>query len=77
MPRSTLGALPSTPLGALIDESALTPAEHLLDYRQARFTQRVLPAPEGSGTEDILRRRGTALTERLRTATHLGGETTT
>ena len=71
MARSTLGALPSTPLGALINESALTPAEPLLDYRQARFAQRVLSAPEGSGTEDILQRRGTALTERLRTATHL------
>ena len=59
---STLGALPSTPLGALINESALTPAECLLNYRQTRFAQRVLSAPEGSGTEDILRRRGTAMT---------------
>jgi len=72
MARSALGVLPSTPLGALINESAPTPAEHLLDYRQARFAQRVLSAPEGSGTEDIIRRRGTALAERLRTATHLG-----
>jgi len=63
MARSTLGALQSTPLGALINKSALTPAEHLLDYRQARFAQRILAAPKGSGTGDILRRRGTALTD--------------
>ena len=72
MARSTLGALPSTPLGALINENALTPAEHLLDYRQARFAQRVLSAPKWSDTEDIILRRGTALTERLWAAAHLG-----
>jgi len=47
-----LGALPPTPL---INESTLTPAEHLLNYRQAHFAQRVLAASKGSGTEDILR----------------------
>ena len=46
--RSTLGALPLTPIGALTNESALTPAEHLLDHRQARFAQRVLAAPKGA-----------------------------
>jgi len=43
------------PLGALVNERVLTPAENLLGYRQARFAQRVLAAPKGSGTEDILR----------------------
>jgi hypothetical protein len=55
-------------------ESALTPAVHLLDHRQARYAQRILSAPKGSGTEDILKRRGTAITERLRAATHLREE---
>jgi ribonuclease HI len=72
MARATLGALPSTPLGALIAESALTPATHLLDYRQAKYAQRLLARPKGhAGPEEILERRGTQLTEQLRSVTSL------
>ena len=65
---STLGALPSNPLGALINESALTPVECLLNHRQARFAQTVLSARKGAvprisyGGEE----------RHLRTATRLG-----
>jgi ribonuclease HI len=66
MARSTLGCLPSTPLGALARESGLTPAHPLLDYRQARYAQRLMARPVGhGGPEEILERGGTALQERL------------
>jgi len=67
-----VGCSPVNPLGALINECALTPAKCLLNYRQARFAQTVLSASEGSDTENILRWRWAVLTERLRTATRLG-----
>ena len=45
----------------------------MLDYRQARFTQRLMARPKGHhGPEEILERRGTRLTERLRQSTFLG-----
>jgi len=46
--RSTLGALPTTPMGALMRESGLTPAPVALDARQQRFTARLASACEGS-----------------------------
>ena len=45
-----------------------TPARPLLDYRQARFAQRLLARPQGGeGPEEILERDG-AVAERLRAA---------
>jgi len=46
--RSTLGALPTTPMGALMRESGITPAPVALDARQQRFTARVASACDGS-----------------------------
>jgi len=45
--RSTLGALPTKPMGALMRESGLTPASVTLDARQQRFTTRLASASEG------------------------------
>ena len=57
MARSTLGAFRSTPQGILAGESGHTPARPLLDYRQARFTHRLLARPQsGGGPEEILTR---------------------
>jgi len=42
--RSILGALPTTPWGALMTESGLTPAPGILDSRQQRFTARLADA---------------------------------
>jgi hypothetical protein len=39
--RSILGALPTTPRGALMRESGLTPAPGILDSRQQRFAARL------------------------------------
>jgi ribonuclease HI len=66
MARNVLGCFPSTPIGALAQESNLTPAHPLLNYRQARYAQRLLRRPGGhGGPEEILTRVGTALRERL------------
>ena len=46
--RSTLSALPTTPLGALMRDSGLTPAPVVLDSRQHQFTGRLANACEGS-----------------------------
>jgi hypothetical protein len=46
--RSILGALPTTPMGALMRESGLTPAPVALDTRQQRFTARLTCMCEGS-----------------------------
>ena len=46
--RSTLGALPTTPLGPLMRDSGLTPAPVALDSRQQRFAARFASACEGS-----------------------------
>ena len=73
MGRATIGTFSSTPLGILMAKSKLAPAGPLLDYRQARFTQRLMARPKGHyGPEKILERRGTRLTERLRQSTFLG-----
>ena len=50
-------------------ESGLIPAQSLLEHRQARFTHRLYARPQGSGSpEEILTRKGTAVTTRLRAA---------
>lgn len=49
-------------------ESGLTPARALLDYRQARSTQRLHARPKGGEGPGILDREGAALTPRLRAA---------
>ena len=72
MGRSTLGAFRSTPQGILAAESGLTPARALLNFRQARFAQRLYARPkDGQGPEEILDREGAALTTRLRAAAGL------
>ena len=63
MGRATLGAFRSTPLGIVDAESGHTPARPLLDYRQARFAQRLHARPrDGEGWEEILERRGATIT---------------
>ena len=69
MARSTLGAFRSTPQGILAGESGHTLARPLLDYRQARFTHRLLARPQnGGGPEEILTRSEGATVRRLRAA---------
>ena len=72
MGRSTLGAFQSPPLGIVAAESGHIPARALLNYRQARFAQRLHARPrDGKGPEEILTRDGAALTTRLRAAASL------
>ena len=67
MARATLGAFRSTPLGILAGESGFTPVRALLDHRQAGFTRRLFARLQGGeGPEEILERRSSALTTRLR-----------
>ena len=69
MARSTLGAFRFTPTGIPAGESGHTPARPLLDYRQARFAQRLLARPQGGGgAEEILERDEVAVVRRLRAA---------
>lgn len=70
MARSTLGTFRSTLQGILLAESGLAPARTLLDYRQARFSQRLYARPrDGQGPEEILStREEAALTTRLSAA---------
>ena len=49
--RSILGALPTTPRGALMRESGLTPAPVVLDSRQQRFAARLRDACSGKLAE--------------------------
>ena len=51
--RSNLGALPTTPRGALIRDSGLTPAAVALDARQQRFVARLASACEGSKSNKL------------------------
>jgi len=46
--RSTLGALPTMPLGPLMRDSGLTPAPVVLDSRQQQFVARLATACEGT-----------------------------
>ena len=54
-------------------ESGLTPARALLDHRQARFALHLMARPRGGGgQEEILERRASALTARIRERSVLG-----
>ena len=71
--RATTGTFCSTPLGIVLAESKLAPAEPPLDYRQEILTQRFMARPkEHHGPEEVLKRRGTRLSERLRQRAFLG-----
>jgi hypothetical protein len=73
--RATTRMLPSTPLGPLIAESGLTPAIHLLNYRQSRYAQRLYQNPQNSaGSKEIIEGKS-QLAETLRMASQLGEET--
>ena len=67
MGRALLGVRQTTPIGIITAESGLTPARALLDHTQARFTLRLLARPQGGGgQEEILEKRTSALTARIR-----------
>lgn len=66
MGKATTGTFRSAPLGIVVAESKLTPARPLLDYRQARFMQRLVARHKGQSPEEILDRSEAELTERLR-----------
>jgi len=51
--RSTLGALPTTPRGAHMRDSGLTPAAVAIDARQQRFVARLANACEGSKSKEL------------------------
>jgi len=53
--RSTLGALPTTPLGPLMRDSGLTPAAVVLDSRQQRFAARLATACKGSKQKETFK----------------------
>ena len=78
MGRATTGTFQSTLRGIVLSESKLAPAAPLLDYRQASYTKRLMARPKGHqgrhGPEEILERRGTDLTERLRQSSFVGGD---
>ncbi len=52
--RSITGMYPSTPIDALIGESNLIPAHVLLDFRQQKYSHRILSLPDSMPTKDIL-----------------------
>ncbi|QKX53974.1 uncharacterized protein TRUGW13939_01054 [Talaromyces rugulosus] len=52
--RAVTGMLKSTPLGPLIREAALEPAEALLDSKQRRYALRLLGLPQGHPAAEIL-----------------------
>jgi ribonuclease HI len=52
--RAITGMFSTTPVGPLIKEAALTPAEALLDDRQLRYTTRLLGLPRGQPTKQVL-----------------------
>ena len=56
--RATTGIFWSAPLGIVMAKSKLTTAKPLLDYRQAKFMQRLMVRLKGhQGPEEILERR--------------------
>ena len=72
MGRATTGTFQSTPLGIVAAESKMALARPLLDYRRAKFAQRLMARPKRyHGPEKNLERRGTRLTERLRQSAFL------
>ena len=65
--RASLGVRQTTPVGIIAAESGLTPARALLDHTQARFALRLLARPQGGGgQEEIMEKRSSALTARIR-----------
>ena len=67
MGRASLGVRQTTPVGIVAAESGLTPARALLDHTQARFALRLLARPQGGGgQEEIMEKRSSALTARIR-----------
>jgi ribonuclease HI len=52
--RAITGAFKATPIGPLIREAALEPAESLLEARQLGYTTRLLSLPENQPTRQIL-----------------------
>ena len=52
--RAVTGMLRTTPLGPLIREAALEPAEALLDTKQRRYAVRLLGLPPGHPTAEVL-----------------------
>lgn len=52
--RATTGMLKSTPVGPLVREASLAPAEVLLEARQLGYTTRLLGLPEGHSAKKIL-----------------------
>ncbi|ODM18007.1 hypothetical protein SI65_06795 [Aspergillus cristatus] len=52
--RATTGMLKSTPVGPLVREAGLAPAEALLEARQLRYTTRLLSLPENHPAKEIL-----------------------
>ena len=72
MGRASLGVRQTTPLGIVAAESGLTPARALLNHTQARFALRLLARPRGGGgQEEIMEKRASALTARVRGVTGL------
>ena len=77
MGRASLGVRRTTPLGIITAESGLTLARTLLDHRQAQFTLRLMAPPGGGGgQEEILEKRTSGLTARIRERSGLGGRET-
>ena len=67
MGRASLGVRRTTPVGITTAESALPPARAPLDHRQASFALRLMARPVGGGgQEEILEKRGSNLTARIR-----------
>ena len=52
--RAITSMLKTTPIGPLICEAGLTPAEALLEARQLRYTTWLLGLPEGHPAKKIL-----------------------
>ena len=77
MGRASLGVRQITPLGMVAAESGLTLARALLNHTQARFALRLLARPRGGGgQEEIMEKRASALTARIKGVTGLRrGET--
>ena len=53
-----MGMYQSTPIAPLISEAGLIPARIMLDYRQRRYTYRLLTLLDGHPTKDILLKNG-------------------
>ena len=75
--RASQGVRRTTPAGVVTAESALPPARALLDRRQASFALRLLARQiGGGGQEEILEKKESGLTARIKRQCGLGrGET--